>query len=230
MEHFWCTDETQAKTNSKNSPRLKLGGSHHLPPYIIFCAWPWGLHPMSFCLGTPKLGVLEFLKLGLPQLWKPIMSCEDLRLRWGLKKSYNPCWKFFNNMWNATFAQVNQSDSWLLIVWSQIDTLTLNLSFGHNLCFKSPNGSCELILDIYVSIIFQWYKEVVNLMSFDPWKCFLKIQKSIRSSIPKVGDHLGMWGSFLHTLLHFQKHEMWLPSFTLGPHLCKPLPWLQAQG
>jgi hypothetical protein len=36
--------------------------------------------------------------------------------------------------------------------------------------------------------------------------------------------------SFPHTLLHFREHEMWLSNFTFGPHLCKPLFWLQAQG
>ncbi len=29
-------------------------------------------------------------------------------------------------------------------------------------------------------------------------------------------------GSFLHTLLHSQEHETWLPGFLLGPHPCKP--------
>ncbi len=27
-------------------------------------------------------------------------------------------------------------------------------------------------------------------------------------------------GSFLHTFLHSREHEMWLPNFTLGLHLC----------
>jgi hypothetical protein len=57
-------------------------------------------------------------------------------------------------MWHGTCTQINQSNSWLLVVKSQIDSLTLDLSFGHNLCFKYPNGSCELILDIYVPNFF----------------------------------------------------------------------------
>jgi len=31
-------DEPRANTNSQDSPWLGLGGSHHLPPYIIFLA------------------------------------------------------------------------------------------------------------------------------------------------------------------------------------------------
>jgi hypothetical protein len=50
--------------------------------------------------------------------------------------------------------QINQGDYELLLVASQIGYLILNASFGHNLCFKYLNGSCELILDIYVSELF----------------------------------------------------------------------------
>jgi hypothetical protein len=53
-------------------------------------------------------------------------------------------------MWHATYTQVNQGDSWFLVVKSEISSLDLNFSFGHNLCFKYPNGSCKPILDIYV--------------------------------------------------------------------------------
>jgi len=80
------------------------------------------------------------------------------------------------------------------MVRSQIGNLTPSLYFGHNLCFKYPNGSCEPILDFYVSRIFQWYKKTFNPMNFDPYNCPLKIQKSIETPIPKVEVHLGMWG------------------------------------
>ncbi len=33
---------------------------------------------MSFCVGTPELGVSKLLKLGFPTLWKAIMSRVDL--------------------------------------------------------------------------------------------------------------------------------------------------------
>ncbi len=45
LEHFMCMDEPWADTDSQDSPRFELGGSHHLPPYSIICAWPWGQHP-----------------------------------------------------------------------------------------------------------------------------------------------------------------------------------------
>ncbi len=38
------------------------------------------------------------------------------------------------------------------------------------------------------------HKELFNPMSFNPWNCFLKIRKSIRTPTLKVGIHLGVWG------------------------------------
>jgi len=80
------------------------------------------------------------------------------------------------------------------VVRSQIVNLIPDPSFGHNLCFKCQSGSCELILEIQGPRDFQWYKEILNLMNFDPCNCFLKIWKSIGTPIPKVGAHLGVWG------------------------------------
>jgi hypothetical protein len=64
--------------------------------------------------------------------------------------------------------KVNQGDSQLLVVGSQINILIPNPSLSHNLCFKYSNGPCDFILDIYVSKKFQWYKDVLNPMNFDP--------------------------------------------------------------
>jgi hypothetical protein len=148
LEHFWCTDKPQANTNSQDSPRPRFGGSHHLPPYSIFYAWPWGQHPNVILSKDSQVGAPKFPKLVLPRLWGPITLCVDLRLRWGLKQSCSTHWELFKGMWHATCTQGNQGDSWLLVVESQIANLTLGPSFGHNLCFKYPNGPYEHILDI----------------------------------------------------------------------------------
>ncbi len=76
---------------------------------------------------------------------------------------------------------------------SQIVNLTISLSFGHNLCFKCPNGSCEHILDIYIPRDFQWCRKILNPMSFDSYNISLKIWESIGTLTPKMGTHLGMW-------------------------------------
>jgi hypothetical protein len=97
-------------------------------------------------------------------------------------------------MSHAIFTQGNWGDSWLLMVKSQIANLTPDPSFGHNLCLKCPNGSWEPILDIFVSRSFQWYKDLVNPLRFDPCNRFLKIWESIRTPTPKVETPLGVWG------------------------------------
>ncbi len=157
--------------------------------------------------------------------------CVNLWLRWGLQQNCSPCQEIFNSMWNTTSTQWNWSDSRHLMIRSQINNLTLDLSFGHNLCFKYPNGPCKTILNIYVSRIFQWYHELFNLMGFHTCNFSLKIWESIKTPTPKMGAHLGMWSvhSFPHTLSHSREHEMWFSGFTFGPHLRKSLLWSQAQ-
>jgi hypothetical protein len=92
----------------------------------------------------------------------------------------------------ATYTEGKQGDSRLLVVGSQIGNLILGLSFGHNLCFKYPNGLCEPILDIYFPRAFQYYKELFIPMSFVTYNRPLKIWKSIETPTPKVRTHLGV--------------------------------------
>jgi len=89
--------------------------------------------------------------------------------------------------------QGNWGDSWLLVVGNQIVNLTPDLSFGQNFCLKFPNGSCEPILDMCVLRAFQWYKELLNQLSFDPYNRSLKIWKSTETPTPKVEVPLGVW-------------------------------------
>jgi hypothetical protein len=145
-------------------------------------------------------------KVGLSQFWGPITLCLNLQLQWNMKQSCSYCRELSNVMSHPTCTKGNRVDSWLLMVGSQTADLTLGLSFGHNLCSKCPNGSCELILDIYVSIDFQWYKKLFNPMGFDPFNFLLKIWDSIGS---QLGLQLPKWeftweceGSFPHTLLY----------------------------
>jgi hypothetical protein len=156
-----------------------------------------------------------------------ITLCTNLRLKWNLNRSCSPRQELSNSMSHATCTEGNQVDSRLLVVGSQIANLTPNPSFGHNLCFKCPNGSCEPTLNIYVPRAFQWYKEIPNPMAFDPCNRSLKTRESIVTLIPKMGVHLGVWVFILShspTLSTSREHELWLPSFTLGSHLCKFLP------
>jgi len=97
-------------------------------------------------------------------------------------------------MLHATCKQGNWGDFRLLMVRSQIVNLIFGPFFGHNLCLKCPNGSCDPILNMYVLTNFQWYKKLFNPMGFDPYNYSLKIQESKGTPTPKVGTPLGVWG------------------------------------
>jgi hypothetical protein len=146
-----------------------------------------------FVLGLPS-GNLEIAKVGIPVTPHNFVCRPLIEMR--SQQSCSPHRKLSNIMSHATCTQGNWGDSWLLVVGSQIANLTLDLSFGHNLCFRCPNGSCEPILDIYVSINFQWYEDFFKPLGFDPCNHSLHIRESTETPTPNMGVHLGVWGFF----------------------------------
>jgi hypothetical protein len=83
---------TMGNTDTQDSPRPGLGGSHHLPPYSIFCDAPRRLHPNdSFSRDSrdSRPGVLKSRPAGLSGLWSPITLRADLGSKCGLKQSYS---------------------------------------------------------------------------------------------------------------------------------------------
>jgi hypothetical protein len=173
-------------SDTQDSPRPGLGGSHHLPLYSILCGCPRGPHPNGFLSRDSQVGVSKLPRLGLLRLWGTIILCADLRWRWGLKQSCSPRRELSNVMLHATYTQGNRV---------QTANSTPSPFFGHNLCFKCPNGWCKPILDNWVPRYFQWYKELLKPLSFDPCNRPLKIRESTRTLTPNVGVPLGVWGS-----------------------------------
>jgi hypothetical protein len=214
---------TTGNPDTQDSPRPGLGGSHHLPHYSILCTSPWGPHPNSFLSRDSQEGVPKLHQSGLLQLWRRITSCADLRLQCSLKQSYSPHRELSNGMSHVACTQQNRVDSWLLMVESQIANLTPGLSFAHNLCFRCPNEQYEPILDIYTSIAFQWYKELLEMKSFNPCNCALKIQESFRDSNSQHGSSLGSVRVHSLTLFALPGACGVLPGLPLGPQLCNPL-------
>jgi len=160
--------------------------------------------------------VLKLSQLGLLRLWGPIILHANIWLRLGLKQIFSPHQEPSNGMLHATCTWGNRGDSRLLMVRSQVDNLTLDPSFGHNLCFRCPNGSCKPILDIYIPRAFQWYKELFNPLSFEPCNFSLKIRESTGTSTPKMEAPLEMWRfipSHFPTLLGACGMTLELPSW-----------------
>jgi hypothetical protein len=179
-------------------------GSHHLPPCSILYASPRGPHPNGFLSQDSQVGVPKLPKLKLSWLRSLITLCANLWLKWGLKQSCSPCQEISNDILHATYTQGNRVDYRLLMLKSQTINLTPGLSFGHNLCFRWPNGSCEPILYIYVLIAFQWYKELLEPLG-------LTLAITLWTFANPLGFHFPKWkllweceGSFPHTFLHFR--------------------------
>jgi hypothetical protein len=180
---FWCWDKPRATLDSFDSPRPELEGSHHLPPYSILCSSPLHLHPNGSFSRDSQSGVPKLSRFGLSRLWTLITPRPELGLGRGLNQSCSSPQKLSNCVLHLTCTHRNCVDSQLLVVGSQIASLTPDLSFDHNLCCKCPNGSCKAILEIETSRPFQRYKERFNVRCFDPYNCALSFWESRR--IPK---------------------------------------------
>ncbi len=163
---------------------------------------PWGPHPNGILSLDSQMGVPKLLKLGLLRLWGRITLRANLWLKRSIEKICSPCQELSNDMSHATCTEVNRVDSQLLMVESQTASLTPDLSFGHNLCFRCPNGSCEPILDIYVSIIFQWYKELFNALSFGPCDALWTFKSPMGLKLPRWKLPWECEGSFPHIFVH----------------------------
>jgi hypothetical protein len=192
--------QATSNTDSLDPPQPGLRGSHHLPPYSILCVIPPHPHPNGSLSQDSQGGVPKLSQFRLPGLHEVITLCSDLRLGQGLKQTCNSRWQLFNGMSHFPCTHRGRVDSRLLVVGSQIASLTSGPSFMHNLCYKSPNGPCELIFDIYTFIAFQWYKEHPNVRCFDLCNPTLKFWESRRTpkspfrecechphTLPKVG-------------------------------------------
>jgi len=167
--------------DSQDSPWPELGGSHHLPPYNILYASPWHLHSNGFLSQDSQGGVSKLSRFGLLGLCKVITLCSDLQLGWSLKQICSSPRKLSNGVSHFTCTHHGRVDSGHLVVGSQTTSLTPDLYFFHNLCYKCPNGPWKLIFDIYTSLAFQWYKEHLNARCFDPCNQTLKFWESRRT-------------------------------------------------
>jgi hypothetical protein len=67
-----------------------------------------------------------------------------------LKQSCSSRQELSNVVSHSQIEHREEVDSQLLVVGTQIASLTPVLSFGHNLCFRCPNQQYEPILDIYI--------------------------------------------------------------------------------
>jgi hypothetical protein len=133
-------------------------------------------------------------------------------------------------MWHATRTKINQGNSRLLVVGSQIDSLTPDLFFGITYVLSTQMGNAstfqtsmfQKLSNSMMNLSIQWV--LTPTTPFENSKVHRDFNFQSANSFGKCG------GSFPHTLLHSREHEMWFSDFTLGQHLCKPLHWSRTQG
>jgi hypothetical protein len=203
---FWCWDKARATLDSLDSPQLELRGSHHLPPYSILCVATRHPHPNGFYSQDSQGGVLKLSHFGLPGLSKLITPGLNLGLGWVLKQSCSSAQDLSNGVSHLIYTHRGRVDSRLLVVGSQIASLTLDLSFDHNLCYRCLNGSCKAIFDIYISRPFQKYQEHLKARCFDLCNRALKLWESRRTP----NSHFWECESHPHTCLKVGLRHEWL--------------------
>jgi hypothetical protein len=128
---------------------------------------------------------------GLSELWTAITPDFRVRSRQGLNQSCSPCRDLSNALSHAQIGCRKEVDSRLLVVGSQIASLTPGPSFAHNLGCRCPNDQCEAIFDIYVSRPFQRHQEHTNARCFGPCFWALNIRESRRTPNPQLFQVLG---------------------------------------
>jgi len=126
-------------TNTQDSPRPGLGGSHHFPPYSILYSSSRGLHPNGYFSRDSRAGVPKSRQLGFLQLWSPITLRADLGSQCSPKKSCSSRRELSNAVSHSRIEHREEVDSRLFVVGSQTGNSTPDPSFGHNLCFRCPN-------------------------------------------------------------------------------------------
>jgi len=113
--------------HTQNSPRLRLRGSHHLPPYSSLCVSPQRLHSNGYFSRDSQVGVPKLSRVGVLGLWTLITLHPKLRSGRGLNQSCSSR-RELSKAVSYFFRQGREEvDSRLLVVGSQIGSLTPTL-------------------------------------------------------------------------------------------------------
>jgi hypothetical protein len=154
--HGWSTFDARINHKHTHSHKthhgLDLGETITFPLVVLFVINHGGYIQLSFCLGTPKLGISKFPKLGLSTLWRAIISFANLWLRWDLKQSCTPyqgfpmicgmphARTFFKVITNFLWSGVKLAlwfSSLLLAITCRFSTQWVMRAHFRHLCFKS---------------------------------------------------------------------------------------------
>jgi hypothetical protein len=131
------------------------GGGTTILPIVFFVPLHHTCTRMALFPGTPKVESRNCPGFGLPGLWDIIASRLNLRSGQGLNQTCSPLRDLSNAVLHSSRACREWDHSRLLVVGSQIASLTPGPSFAHNLGCKCPSDQCKAILDMYTLTPFQ---------------------------------------------------------------------------
>jgi hypothetical protein len=134
---------------------LNSGGVTTILPIVFFTLLRHAHTQVVVCPGTPKVESRNCPDFGLLGLWDIVTSRPNLRSGRGLNQTCSPLRELSNAVLHSPRARRERVDSRLLVVGSQIVSLTPGPSFAHNLGCRCPNDQCKAISDIYTSRPFQ---------------------------------------------------------------------------
>jgi hypothetical protein len=197
-EHPWVLGQATGTLTHKTHHGPDSGEATTFPHIVFSATLHGGYIQMAFFLGTPKLesrNYPETVLVGVPGLWALITPDCRVWSQRGVNQSCIPCQDLSNAMLHYQFGGREEVDSRLLVVGSQIASLTPGPSFAHNLGCRCPNGQCKAIFDIYASRPFQWHQEHLNARCFGSFYRNLNIRESRRTPSPQLWE---CWASSPH--------------------------------
>ncbi len=187
----------------------RIRGKPHLPPYSILCASSRHLHPNGFLSQDSQGRVPKLSWFGLSQRCDGIAPCSNLRLGWSLKKTCSSHWELSNNVLHSTCTHRGRVNSRLLVLGSQLASLTLSLSFWHNLSCRCSNGSCAPIFDIYILITFPIIWITLQCEVFWPLTSSSKVLGVLKDSqVPISGVCISLSHSLKVGLWHWRRRDI----------------------
>ncbi len=189
--HPWVLGQATGTLDHQTHHGLDPGEATTFPHIVFSMPHFEDYIQMALFPGTPKLESRnrpETVLVGVPGLWELIIPDCKVWSRRGLNQTYSPRRDRSNDVWHSQFGGRKEVDSRLLVVRSQIASLTPGPSFAHNLGYRCSNGQGEAIFVIYASRPFQWHQDYLNARCFGPCCRTLNIRESRRTPNPQLWE------------------------------------------
>jgi hypothetical protein len=142
-EHPWVLGQGMGTLDHKTHHGPNSGEATTILPIVYSVPLHRTCTRMTLFPGTPKLesrNCPETVPVGILGLRELITPDFKVWLQRGVNQTCSPRRDLSNDVLHSQFGGWEEVDSWLLVVGSQIASLTPGPSFAHNLSYRCPNG------------------------------------------------------------------------------------------